>query len=188
MRDESEHARLCFALAGRYLGAPVGPGPLPLADASLHVGFEPTLALAFREGCQGETVAALEAHVACDLAEDDEVRQVLGRIAADELRHAELAWDFVSWALSTHATATRALLAVEAERIERRLAAPLPGSTDPGVPSHGVLGDGQRAELHHVTLREVVAPRLATFLGERGPRSRAATSRPLVSTISTWPV
>jgi hypothetical protein len=187
MRDEIEHARLCFDLAGRYLGADLGPGPLPVGDALLGVGFEQIVTLAFREGCLGETVAALEAHVACDLAEAPEVRRVLGRIVPDELRHAELAWDFVSWALSAQPGVARAQVAAEARRIERELAAPLPRTSDPGVPAHGVLSDAERAEMRQVTLREVVLPRTRALLGEAEVPSEPVRSLRFGNATSTWP-
>src|SRR5205814_4301213 len=51
------------------------------------------------EGCVGETLGALLAAEQLRLASDPEVRRILQRIAKDELRHAELAWTFLAWAL-----------------------------------------------------------------------------------------
>ena len=61
--------------------------------------FEEILINVIREGCIGETVAAVEAAEALEHAVDPMVRDALARIAKDELRHADLAWQFVRWAL-----------------------------------------------------------------------------------------
>ena len=53
------------------------------------------------EGCIGETVAALEVAEALAHCEEAKVREVLERISIEESRHAELAWQFVAWALAT---------------------------------------------------------------------------------------
>ncbi len=49
------------------------------------------------EGCVRETFAALEAHWQARTAADPEDRAVLKTIAADELRHGQLAWDLHAW-------------------------------------------------------------------------------------------
>ena len=51
------------------------------------------------EGCIGESLAAAEAQAASEVATDPLARTSLQRIAADEARHAELAFRFVAWAL-----------------------------------------------------------------------------------------
>jgi hypothetical protein len=159
MRDETEHARLCFGLAERYLGAPVGAGPLPMDNALLELDFERILALCFREGCVGETVAALEARVARDHATDARVKHTLDRIAADEENHARLAWEFIHWALRENFAATRALLGRELRLLADELSDPvLSDATEPGVPEHGVLADSERSNLRQAALREVVLP------------------------------
>jgi hypothetical protein len=68
--DESNHARLCFALATAYAGRAVGPGPVPL----------------------GPTAPVRRTYLA--LA----VWSVLARIASEEAEHAALAWATVRWA------------------------------------------------------------------------------------------
>ena len=55
--------------------------------------------LTLREGCLGETLAALEARHALAHCTEPRVSAVLELIAKDERRHAELAWRFVRWAL-----------------------------------------------------------------------------------------
>jgi hypothetical protein len=163
MQDESEHASLCFSLAQRYLGAPLGPGALPMQDALLDLSFERVLVLCFREGCVGETVAALEAQVARDHSRDPEVQQALDRIGPDELRHAELAWSFVHWALRERPELTRSLVREElrALQVELDAAAPdAPGANDaePEALAHGVLPESERTRVRRSALHEVVLP------------------------------
>ncbi len=93
--DEVEHARICFALAGRYGAGERGPGPLPaVSPRSLDVVG--VAVSTFVEGCVGETIAALMATRAARRSEDVAVRSALARIADDETRHAELAWSTVA--------------------------------------------------------------------------------------------
>ena len=166
MLDETEHARLCFGLAQRYLAAHAGPGPLPLGDALLDIHLDSIVRMTFLEGCVGETIAALEAHAARDGALDPDVQRGLERIAGDELRHAELGWRFVSWALEQNPGAVRALLAEEITRLERELTQPRALSTGAlGVPAHGVLAGDERARVRRSALAEVVLPCARALLG-----------------------
>jgi hypothetical protein len=107
--DEVRHARLCFALASAYAGRELAPGPLPLHGAVPVDGSLAALAAAtFAEGCVGETVAAVVAAEQLARATDPAVRAALAEIAADEARHAALAWRTVSWALAQGGPAVRA--------------------------------------------------------------------------------
>jgi hypothetical protein len=97
--DEIHHARLCFALAGRYAGTLHGPGPLSLRDAVPEASLADVAALAAEEGCVGETLGAALAREQLSVARDPEVVRALRKIVRDEARHAELAWSFVRWAV-----------------------------------------------------------------------------------------
>jgi hypothetical protein len=57
-------------------------------------------ALTVREGCVGETLGVLLAQEQLAFAEDPWVRGMLQRLVNDEMRHSELAWQFVRWALN----------------------------------------------------------------------------------------
>lgn len=98
--DEIEHARKCFGLAARYGACESGPGPLLAADVRVSASLFHAACAAFEEGCIGETLAALQARAALELATDVEVRHTLAQIAEQEAAHAELAWRFVSWAVA----------------------------------------------------------------------------------------
>ena len=91
--DERHHARWFTALAAAY-GARV-PTPTRIDEV-------PTTRLAVaehnaREGCVLETFAALIAGVRARRAPDPRLRRVFTRVAADEARHAQLAWDLDAW-------------------------------------------------------------------------------------------
>jgi hypothetical protein len=103
LADETAHTKLCFRLASFYAGRPLGPGALDV-DGSLAVtSLEEIVDLVLVEGCIGETSAALEALEAADAASDPVIRAAYAQIAADEQRHAELAFRFVRWALEQDA-------------------------------------------------------------------------------------
>src|SRR5262249_54305642 len=84
MADEARHAKIAFALASAYRGRDIGPGLLPLNGAFDGASDAASiLRLAIREGCVGETVAALEAGEAGAAAQDPVIRSVLAKIASD---------------------------------------------------------------------------------------------------------
>ncbi|MFT3767751.1 MAG: ferritin-like domain-containing protein [Minicystis sp.] len=100
--DEVEHARLCFALASAYSGAPEGPGRFPVTGSLAVNGDLAQLAAdTARDGCIEETISTIEAAEALAGAVDPAVRAALERIVEDEARHAELAWRTVAWAIRT---------------------------------------------------------------------------------------
>ena len=97
--DETAHARLCFGFASVYAGYGVGPGPLDISGSLDATSLAGVVELVIAEGCFGETSATLEALEAAEVATDSVVALAYVRIAADEQRHAELAFRFVAWAL-----------------------------------------------------------------------------------------
>jgi hypothetical protein len=103
MRDEIVHAELCFGLANGYAAEPLGPGALQVAGAlAADADLEALVLSILREGCLGETVAAMIASEASERCQDPVVRKVLNKIVRDESDHAELAWRFVAWMLERH--------------------------------------------------------------------------------------
>jgi len=172
MLDETAHAEACFALASRYLEAPVEPGRLAMEAALDEHELEPIVRLAFREGCVGETAAALEEREDLDHASDPEVRAALERIAVDELRHAELAWRFVRWALG-QSGAVRPLLEREAARLEAELSAPPSAAADGELVEHGVLSARRLQHLRRAALGEVVLPCARRLLASPGAEASA---------------
>lgn len=92
-RDEVAHARILKVLAANHGGrpAPIALGPVPDRDL-LSFAIENAI-----EGCVRETWAALVAHWQAVHAEDGAVRAAYARIARDEARHADLAWEIDAW-------------------------------------------------------------------------------------------
>ena len=163
MADEVRHATLSFALASAYAGHPVGPGRLPVGDATLGASLAEIAAATVREGCVNETFASLVAREAADLATEPAVRAALDGIAADEARHAELAWRFVAWALSeggddVHAAVARAF--------DEACAVPsvVGDASDPTLAAHGQLSESEKAVIFEKTALEVIAPTARALL------------------------
>lgn len=112
LADETAHTQLCFRLASAYAGRALGPGALDIAGSLTDASLEEIVDLVLIEGCIGETSAALEALEAADAASDPVIRAAYAQIAADEQRHAELAFRFVRWALEQDsALVTRRIVA-----------------------------------------------------------------------------
>ncbi|WP_096331788.1 ferritin-like domain-containing protein [Nannocystis exedens] len=162
MADEIAHARLCFGLAAAYGGEPRGPSPLPLTGALAGADDLVAVTVAtLREGCIGETIAALQAEAALGRAKDPAVRAALAQIAADELRHAELAWRFVAWALErggaeVHAACAAALAAAEAN--VGRTFGQVEQDMSPRMLAHGRLGAAGRVAVARRAMAAVVGP------------------------------
>ncbi|MES1173879.1 MAG: ferritin-like domain-containing protein [Myxococcales bacterium] len=115
LADETRHTRLCFALASSYAGLPLGPSKLEVRDCFDDTSLAAIMKLVLREGCLGETGAALEARADAALATDPVVEEVLLRIAHDEQAHAELGFRFLAWALTQSSDEARLEIAHEAE-------------------------------------------------------------------------
>lgn len=126
--DEVRHAELCAAAAGG-----VALVPLPMAAARPRFTRRSAAALAmlaaeaWHEGCLNETAAAEEARLAARDAEGD-VRIMLGTIAVDEQRHAELSWSVLAWVLAIDPSLEAVMVAPEergavaSSRFDRALA------------------------------------------------------------------
>jgi hypothetical protein len=162
MADETRHAQIAFSFAAAYSGVPVGPGPLSASGALAESTPPAILAAAIREGCIGETVAAMEAAEAARAAQEPSVRKALEQIAADELRHAALAWSYVRWTLSSglHVPLEVTGAFSEAFREERlRHASPRSASApcrDAAFALHGLLPSGLTTEIRRITIDRVI--------------------------------
>jgi hypothetical protein len=111
LADETAHTKLCFGIASAYAGRAIGPGPLDVSRSLEVTSLVDIVDLVIAEGCFGETSAALEALEAADAATDPVIIAAYSQIAADEQRHAELAFRFVRWALERGGEAVRARVA-----------------------------------------------------------------------------
>jgi hypothetical protein len=168
MGDEIRHAELCFALASGYAGVPVGPDALPFDGALGRVSLADVAAAVVREGCIGETLAALAAAEARDLATDPAVRAALDEIATDEADHAAMSWRLAAWAHD-----------VGGDDVRAAIAAAFAASVDPSFSDEGedvaldafhANGRLTAAELRAAASRalaEVVRPAAAALLSAR---------------------
>ena len=149
--DEIEHARLAYGLASRFATTPVGPGPLTAAASPRQAVTEIFDGLV-TEGCLEETLAAVEAGVAARRCADPEVRAVLRRIAADEARHAALAWKTAGWMVQQYPELRgRLAVLVAAARAPVGPVASHPRSAD------GLVSTSEHVALRQQVLREVVS-------------------------------
>jgi hypothetical protein len=175
--DEIRHAELCFALASGYAGEALAPGPFPLGDEMrLGASLAELAASTVKEGCVGEKVAAVTAAEQLARATDPEVRAALERIAADEARHAELAWRTVAWALQAGGSPVRAAVARAFVEALAGLAGGVEaaGGGGSGLESHGRLDAATAARVATSALVEVVGPAAKALLG--GAPRRASAS------------
>jgi hypothetical protein len=142
-RDEIRHARLMRALARRHGGAPCAlrvprARPRPLAAIARENAVE---------GCVRETFGAVMAHIQARTAADPAVRVVMGGIAEDETRHAQLGWAVHEWAsvqmsrFERHALLRDRQAAVEALRAEYAAGHPSPALGIPAAPVATALID-----------------------------------------------
>ncbi len=161
-RDEIEHAVACFAIASRFAGKHLGPAPLDVGGATPAVDLASIVGAAIVEGCIGETLSALLAEARLALAEDDEVRAALRRIAHEEACHAELAWRFVGWAITSGGEAVRE---AAARAFTSALAcapqtwdASLRGITPDVLRAHGLLDEATAREVGARAFSDVIAP------------------------------
>ncbi|WP_437640060.1 ferritin-like domain-containing protein [Sorangium sp. So ce854] len=173
--DEARHARLCFALASAYAGDPVAPGAFPFdGRVEVEADLASIAARAAKEGCIGETIAAVIAAEELGAAEDPAVRRALAIIAADEARHAELAWRSVAWAIRAGGERVRAAVAEvfaglgRAAVEERGSGGERDGAHGAGLAAHGRLGDAARAEAAARAITEIVRPAARMLLARRG--------------------
>jgi hypothetical protein len=184
MQDELRHTRIAFGLASAYAGKPIGPGALaldgaldnPSDDLLMHVAMTTLL-----EGCIGETVAALGAREGATYATDPHVQQVLSEIAADEERHAELAWRFLDWALAGRPALAPALLAKARVQLAGKRSRITPSSrltardtdratsTEARLIQHGILQLDQQQELEVQALEQVILPCLLALAAKHAP-------------------
>jgi hypothetical protein len=117
-RDEVRHTAMTAKLARRFGGTPRSPEPpAPTPVRSLvAIAIENAV-----EGCVRETYGAVAGLVEARLSSDAGVRRAMESIAADECRHAELAWAIAAWAMPRLTAAERAMV----ERAKREAVAKL---------------------------------------------------------------
>jgi hypothetical protein len=165
--DETAHTRACFALASAYGGTAVGPARLDIEHCFEDTSLTAIAKLVLREGCLGETVASLEALAASEVATDPAVKQALTRIAQDELNHAQLAFQFLRWALAQSSPEGRHELACEAAQqladFESEVRHGQRIASDDRLAAHGLLAGEALRAIHLAAARNVTRPLLSAL-------------------------
>ncbi len=162
--DEVEHARLAYGLASAYADRPLGPGPLDLTGLQLSDSMADAVIDLVQEACLGESLGAAEARAMAEDATDPVVQRVCEKIAAEESRHAVLAWRALQWFLAQDASLVAVAEKALSEAVSAHLATPVSGRE--GIPGHGLLDAADRRALHEATIEAVVLP-CALNLGMR---------------------
>lgn len=116
--DEIAHTELALRLVERFGGRQVVLGELDVQASGSLAALTPEAVLrgTVRDGCVGETRAALDAEARGQRTEDPEERAAFDRIARDESAHATLAFDAVDWLVETFGADLASLAASVAER------------------------------------------------------------------------
>jgi hypothetical protein len=157
-RDEVEHARLAYGLASAYGNVQIGPGQLDLRGVMHTASWREVVGGLIEEACVGETLGVAEAIAAAEAARVPAVRAVLERIAADEQRHAQLAWRSLAWLLREVSEVERAWAQALLERTISSVGKPSGASDGLHRPADGVLGAARRAQVHRAARSQVLAP------------------------------
>ena len=179
LADETEHTKLCFALASHYAGTALGPSRLDVSQALDATSLLEIMSLVLNEGCIGETCAALEAAESAELARDPALKRAYARIAQDEQRHAELAFRFLRWAYAEATRDERAQFVSDAQRRVREFAGAETAiesnhAADSELASQGVLGPRTLSALRRSSALDVTWPLLETLLASNETHSAAA--------------
>ena len=166
-RDEVHHASFARVRASELAERELGFGALDIRGAAEDQSLEHSVLACVREGCIGETLAALELRQAARVCEDRRLGDALERIADDELRHASLAWRFVQWALE-QAPELRPSVARVFETLGRAASAseprPLPLAQLRELHIRGCLSAHERQRLFDVAVDELLRPCAAALL------------------------
>jgi len=188
MVDETRHAKACFAMASHYGAMPLGPGHLAVERSLDESALEAIVLNAIREGCIGETLAAIEAREAAEHASDPAVRELLSRISEDETRHAELAYRFVKWALSVGGPELERAVQREFNTLatEARPARGALAETDAELLQQGFVPSALRQVIRAQAIAEVILP-CARALFSESSLTRSAAQLSADSTRASAP-
>jgi hypothetical protein len=169
--EEVEHARACYGLASRFAkpnegATPFGPSSLSLEGMTLATTFEELVRGAAKEGCVGETYAALAASRALEGCEDRATRTVLETIARDELSHATFAFRVLVWAIAEGGDAARdhAANAYQLARQELLAERTATAACQGSLGAYGRLADGDLAAIARVTVADILDPAMEKLL------------------------
>jgi hypothetical protein len=151
--DEVRHARSCFALASAFAATPLAAHASASIDLDERVDLVTIARESIVDGCLGEGLAADVAAHGATRATDPAIQTTLAMIAADESRHAELAWDIVAWCAAAGGAVVRGAITDALTRLD----APVSTWTHAAPPArHGFVGAAIVAELAARRRRSVI--------------------------------
>jgi hypothetical protein len=171
--DEVRHAKICQALAERYLDASVAwptPGPTPLPPHErASPSLRPTLYVTAM-CCINETIASAWLEASLKTTTAPIARAALRELIADDVHHSRLGWAHLA---SSHVTPdTRSKVAAWLPRLLDCTVVPwlrdAKGSGD-GVPTHGVPSEQTTRNVVVETLEQVVLPGFDAVGVDSGP-------------------
>lgn len=167
---EVRHARAAFTLASAFAGASVAPAARRPARPAPAGDLPELVRRTVADGCIDETLAVSAAMAMRDAATGPAVHLVLTRVAADELRHAELAWRTLG-ALLTHGDSPTRAASLAAARATFREHRPSlgRGSAPPRLAAWGHVGDTRLADAARSVWRHTVAPAATALTGPPPP-------------------
>ncbi|PRQ02655.1 ferritin-like domain-containing protein [Enhygromyxa salina] len=179
--DEVRHAQFALALAGQHGAQTLEFGPLDTRGAARpDPSLTDTLLACVREGCIGETLAALELGTVAQHCDDPELAAALQAIADDEARHAALAWRFVQWGLRREPGFAASLMAL-LDSVELRLEASgrievLDASERALLRATGCLPADERRRVKREGLRDLVLPCARALLAAHADSQPSASA------------
>jgi len=159
--QEANHTRLCFDLAGRYLGETVHAGRLrrPRRLPRSRTSELTQLAVdALRDGVLNEGYAAWLAVGKAERATDQRVRDTLQVIARDEAQHAALSADVLAWCLAEGGEPVLGAVIASAGELPARMYEPaIPTDVDGHtLADHGLFNADQDGEGYAEVLRDTL--------------------------------
>lgn len=160
--QEATHTRLCFDLAGRYLGETVEPGRLlrPRRLPRSRTNELTQLAVeALRDGVLNEGYAAWLAVERAQRATDRRVRDTLQVIARDEAQHAALSADVLAWCLAEGSEVVTDAIVAAANELPTRMYEPeVPADVDAHtLAAHGMLSADESGDGYVLVLRDALS-------------------------------
>ena len=164
--DEIRHAEQTFALASRFAGRALGPGPLDLSGLTLDTSPEAVLKDLIEEACIRETLGVAEALLAAEQCTDLQTRRTLKTIADDELRHAQLAWSTLTWLLEAHPSLRPAAHALLNEALAEAATGDL-ASAGASLPSMGLPALADKRATHRAVVETSLRPVVDALFSER---------------------
>ena len=169
--DEIKHARLCYGFASAFLEEDFGPGLLDVNESLENMDLKEIIRSVITEGCIGETLSAVEAHLAAHFAQDLAVKDALTQIAAEETNHGQLAWDTIKWIIEKHPETRSYVDGIFHAELEHRMMMSARNGTS--LPStklcqdyeretsfrrYGLIDGADRGRVGEAGIREIIAP------------------------------